>query len=96
MSRDDAAAATWKLDRDRRTPQVQSLNLAAAAGILVAELARLAGPAPPLDDAAAASLATDLLSQRDAWHTPQRRLRRRTAAAARGEIFRQRRRAEFG
>ena len=73
--------------------QVESFNLAAAAAIIVAETCRLAGPtkAPP-----PANLAADLLAQHASWHEPQRRLRRRTAAAARGEIFRQRRRADAG
>ena len=73
--------------------QVESFNLAAAAAIIVAETCRLAGPtkAPPPEN-----LAEDLLAQHASWHEPQRRLRRRTAAAARGEIFRQRRRADAG
>ena len=73
--------------------QVESFNLAAAAAIIVAETCRLAGPtkAPPPHN-----LAEGLLAQHASWHEPQRRLRRRTAAAARGEIFRQRRRADAG
>ena len=73
--------------------QVESFNLAAAAAIIIAEICRLAGPtqiSPP------ENLAEDLLAQHASWHEPQRRLRRRTAAAARGEIFRQRRRADAG
>ena len=73
--------------------QVESFNLAAAAAIIVAETCRLAGPART---PAPANLAEDLLAQHASWHEPQRRLRRRTAAAARGEIFRQRRRADAG
>ena len=95
-SRGLSPAAVSGADRKVLIPmvgQVESFNLAAAAAIIVAETCRLAGPArtPPPD-----SLAADLLAQHTSWHEPQRRLRRRTAAAARGEIFRQRRRADAG
>ena len=95
-SRGLSPAAVSGADRKVLIPmvgQVESLNLAAAVAIIIAETCRLAGPspAPPPKD-----LAEDLLVQHASWHEPQRRLRRRTAAAARGEIFRQRRRADAG
>ena len=95
-SRGLSPAAVSGADRKVLIPmvgQVESFNLAAAAAIIVAETCRLAGPtkAPPPKN-----LAEDLLAQHASWHEPQRRLRRRTAAAARGEIFRQRRRADAG
>ena len=95
-SRGLSPAAVSGADRKVLIPmvgQVESFNLAAAAAIIVAETCRLAGPSqiPPQKN-----LAEDLLAQHASWHEPQRRLRRRTAAAARGEIFRQRRRADAG
>ena len=95
-SRGLSPAAVSGADRKVLIPmvgQVESFNLAAAAAIIVAETCRLAGPSqiPPPNN-----LAEDLLAQHASWHEPQRRLRRRTAAAARGEIFRQRRRADAG
>ena len=95
-SRGLSPAAVSGADRKVLIPmvgQVESFNLAAAAAIITAEICRLAGPArtPPPPN-----LAEDLLAQHASWHEPQRRLRRRTAAAARGEIFRQRRRADAG
>ena len=95
-SRGLSPAAVSGADRKVLIPmvgQVESFNLAAAAAIIVAETCRLAGPSqiPPPK-----KLAEDLLAQHASWHEPQRRLRRRTAAAARGEIFRQRRRADAG
>ena len=95
-SRGLSPAAVSGADRKVLIPmvgQVESFNLAAAAAIITAEICRLAGPtkAPP-----PTNLAEDLLAQHASWHEPQRRLRRRTAAAARGEIFRQRRRADAG
>mmetsp|Transcript_4915 Transcript_4915/g.14569 ORF Transcript_4915/g.14569 Transcript_4915/m.14569 type:complete len:268 (-) Transcript_4915:22-825(-) len=75
---------------------VQSLNVASAAAILVADLTRLRatapdGPPPALAAEDSERLFDDLLRQHEAWHVPQRRSRRRYAAAARGEIFRRRR-----
>ena len=95
-SRGLSPAAVSGADRKVLIPmvgQVESFNLAAAAAIVIAETCRLAGPSqiPPPNN-----LAEDLLAQHASWHEPQRRLRRRTAAAARGEIFRQRRRADAG
>ena len=95
-SRGLSPAAVSGADRKVLIPmvgQVESFNLAAAAAIIVAETCRLAGPSqiPPPKN-----LAEALLAQHASWHEPQRRLRRRTAAAARGEIFRQRRRADAG
>ena len=95
-SRGLSPAAVGGADRKVLIPmvgQVESFNLAAAAAIIVAETCRLAGPSqipPPTN------LAEVLLAQHASWHEPQRRLRRRTAAAARGEIFRQRRKADAG
>ena len=70
---------------------VQSLNVASAAAILIAELARLRGTPALLAAEESQLLFDDLSAQHDAWHVPQRRSRRRYAAAARGEIFRRRR-----